>query len=54
MLWLYIKTVTNGVLFTSIPIIKESGNRHRNVVLQPKENNDKGGRTDQCSAGMLG
>ena len=37
MLWLYIKTVTNGVSFTAIPIIRASGNRHRNVVLQPKE-----------------
>ena len=32
-----IKTVTNGVSFTAIPIIRASGNRHRNVVLQPKE-----------------
>ena len=37
MLWLYIKTVTNSVSFTAIPIIRASGNRHRNVVLQPKE-----------------
>lgn len=29
MLWLYIKTVTNGVSFTAIPIIRASGNRHR-------------------------
>ena len=42
MLWLYIKTVTNGVSFTAIPIIRASGNRHRNVVLQPNEKHKHG------------